>query len=185
QLELTVDRPRRDAQLGGDLLGALALEPGQRDGPQGRVAQTAEEAIVVLGELRGVFGVRLPAEELRDPHGARAANVAPFDPRRLAEHMTPTALLPGPVPDRADHLPRRDRGENAPEVVAVGQLGELAPAGALAEAVEGTERDILLVELAAGPGGKPRMGPPRERSRIAGPGPPGGRRLRPPQGGEP
>ena len=96
------------------------------------------------------FGSRLRNCETPEP-----SRVVPLDQRRLAEHPAAAPLLPGPVPDRGGHLARRDRREQPPEVVAVDQLGELAAAGTLAEAVECAQRDVLLVEL-----------PPRARREL-------------------
>jgi len=52
--------------------------------------------------------------------------------------------------DRADGLPRCDCDQQPAEILAVGSLGELATADALAEAVEGAQRHVLFIKLAAG-----------------------------------
>ena len=53
EAELAIDGPRRGPDLGGDLLGVVAVELEQGDGPERRVAQLGEEALVDLGRLGG------------------------------------------------------------------------------------------------------------------------------------
>ena len=57
--------------------------------------------------------------------------------------------------DRPDRLSRGDGGQQPPEVFAIVELRKLAAAGPLAEAVEGAQRHVLLVTLAAGMAGEP------------------------------
>src|SRR5262249_38846688 len=64
----------------------------------------------------------------------------------------PPGAAPGLVafaPRQVDGLAGGDDEQELPEVVAIPNLGELAAFGAAAEAVEGAERDVLLVAGAA------------------------------------
>src|SRR5271157_3152529 len=73
-----------------------------------------------------------------------------FEEGRFALNLAPAPLLPVLMADRADGLPRCDGDQQPPEILAVGYLGELATADALAEAVEGAQRHVLFIKPAAG-----------------------------------
>ena len=48
--------------------------------------------------------------------------------------------------DSADRLAGRDHDQQPPEVVAIEEVGEASPDGPLAEAIEGAQRDVFLVD---------------------------------------
>ena len=85
---------------------------------------------------------------------------------RLTQHMTASPLLAGLMPYRADRLANRDREQHAPEIVAIGQLGKLALASAVAEALKSAEGDIFLVDRAPGMAGQSRARQPDQPLEI-------------------
>jgi hypothetical protein len=142
-------RPAGTTELRRDLVDGVALQFPDRDPPQVRVAQDLEETTIRLGELCGKLGGGLRAGDLVEPGrlvvGSAGAQVG------LGANPSATALQPA----RAAHLVRdltfSNGDQQPPEVVAVVQPGEAALGGGAAEAVEGTERRILLILCRPGP----------------------------------
>ena len=73
-LELAFHGPRDTAELGGDLLGRVALHLPDGDGAQDRVAEPIEQPLGFLGELEGEVRSGLAVDELR-PFGLKAAGL--------------------------------------------------------------------------------------------------------------
>ena len=151
--------------LRGRSPGSTGPPAGASRRPQRRVLQPGEESRVVVGEAGDLFGGRLPAEDL-----ARPASPSPSPPTRRADSPStspPAALLPRLVPHRVERLAHRDRRQQPPEVVPVVQLRELAPAGAIAEALEGAQGHVLLVERPPAMRRQPRAGQPDQPLEVA------------------
>ena len=117
----------------------------ERDDAQGYVIQPGEERVELVGKLRGGGGRGLPAEEPGQACGLRLLIVTKC---RLAQDMPASPLLAGLMTYCADRLADRDREQDPPEIVAIGQFGELALASAVAKALKSTQGDIFLVDRA-------------------------------------
>jgi hypothetical protein len=118
------------------------------------VAQGLEEATILLGELGGGHGAGDRVEPSRLVVGAAGVQVG------LGADPAAAPLLPSRAAHLVGGLAFGDGDEDPPEVIAVVQPGKAALGGGAAEAVEGTQRRILLILDGPGPplGTKPVLG---------------------------
>src|SRR5262245_28021852 len=64
ELEFALDRPRRAAKRGRDVLGREPLDLPEGDGPEEAVAQAVEQVLAFLGDLVRPLRIGLPADDL-------------------------------------------------------------------------------------------------------------------------
>jgi hypothetical protein len=128
--------------------------------------QLGQESPAVVGELDDLFRGGFPAED-RAQTLALIRVVSPHQEGRLAEYIAPASLPTGLMAYRIKCLADCDSGQQSPKVVPVAQLRELSPAGAIAEALEGAERHILLVEGTAAMGRQLRAGEPDQPLKVS------------------
>src|SRR5262249_17739407 len=98
---------------------------------------------VLFGDHGGEFGSRLAAQE--SVQGVPAPIVATVEPGEFADWLIAAALGRALAFDLIEGLAHRQHDQQTPEVVPVGEPGESAAVDAPAEAVEGTQRRVLLV----------------------------------------
>ena len=134
-------------ELGGDFLIGATLQLPQRNRAQLVVAQEFQQPPILFRHLDGELGRRLLADHFVQAYllfaGCRSA------PCCLVLDCPAAALLPPFIALQMDGFASRDRDQEPPEVIPIGKLRELAAAGAVAEAGEGTESHILFVGGAA------------------------------------
>ena len=133
-------------------------------------SRNAVEAVTILlgellGELGGGLGAGDPVEPGRLVVGSVGAQVG------LGADSAATALQPPRTAHLVRDLAFGDDDQEPPEVVAVVQPGEAALSRGAAEAVEGTQRRILLILGRPGPsvGAQSGLGQPDQAGEVRAP----------------
>ena len=114
-----------------------------------RVGQFMDQMIECVGKSSSIIRGWLLAKDVSKAAAGRRSASSRRLKRRLAQHPATAPLLTGLVAHHEDGLAHRERGQQPPEIVSSAQLGKLALARAVTEALEGTDRHVFLVKRAA------------------------------------
>src|SRR5439155_25065442 len=113
QAEPALDGAQAAAELGGDLLVAVALHLAQRDVAQLGAVQALEQAAALLGQLGGEGGRRLRAFDLFQ-YRSLGGRVRGAGQGGLVEHGTAAPLLPAVVLCQVKRLAGGEEDEELP-----------------------------------------------------------------------
>lgn len=134
------------------------------DDAKGLVIQPFEQRVKLVGKFRCIVGCGLAAQE---PGQTVVKRSGILSQTRLTQDSPAAPLLSCLMSHHADGLPNRDREEHTPEIVTIGQVRELTLASALAEALEGAQCDIFLVDGTPGAAGEPSARQPNKTLEVS------------------
>ncbi len=128
------------ADLLADFLAGVALHPPDGDGAELVVLQRLEQLVVFLGDLHGELGRRLIADDVVETR--LAALIRGAHHRAVTPHGAAPSLLGGGAFQLFHGAAHGDGQQQAPEVVAVVQIGKAAVAHAFKKAHERRVGDV-------------------------------------------
>jgi hypothetical protein len=142
--ELAFYRARGPAESAGYLFGAESFHFPKCDGTEFDTSQAFESPPTFFGDHGREFGRGLSSRELFKT-GLLACRSGEANQRCFVKYNSAAALLAALATPETDCLAFREGNQNAPQIVAILQLRELAARRSTAKAVKCAKRHIFLI----------------------------------------